>query len=399
MYLRRLILRNIRGFDRLDFDFQRPGGTQPTNYAGWSVVAGDNASGKSALLKAIALTIVGPDNARTLQPAAAGWIREGEQSATIALQLVAGPGDRWIGWNGHREQPFWAELRLARRDRVVVTVGAGRQYAGKDKSPTQGPWADVPEGWYAVGYGPFRRLDGHSLEAGRLMSTRAVVARLATLFREEATLAGVNPWLKHLSHRSLEGHESDRVVLEKTLAVLNHYLPQNDIHVDRVDSGGLWLRQPDGAELPFQDMGDSYQTAIAMVVDMIRQLVAVYGPGALAEMPAAEPAITHGGIVLIDEVDAHLHPTWQRKIGEWFKRIFPNMQFIVTTHSPFICQAADANGLFILPPPGQGREPHRVEDAERMRITASRPDAIYRSPAFGLEDTYSPRGGEDGGDQ
>ena len=46
------------------------------------------------------------------------------------------------------------------------------------------------------------------------------------------------------------------------------------------------------------------------------------------------------GVVLIDEVDAHLHPTWQRRIGLWFREHFPKLQFIVSTHSPLICQAA-----------------------------------------------------------
>ena len=47
------------------------------------------------------------------------------------------------------------------------------------------------------------------------------------------------------------------------------------------------------------------------------------------------------GVILIDEIDAHLHPAWQKRIGFWLKAHFPNIQFIVTTHSPFICQAAD----------------------------------------------------------
>lgn len=47
------------------------------------------------------------------------------------------------------------------------------------------------------------------------------------------------------------------------------------------------------------------------------------------------------GVVLIDEVDAHLHPTWQTRIGQWFTKYFPNIQFIVTTHSPLVCRACE----------------------------------------------------------
>jgi len=393
MYLRRAILENIRSFSDLDFDFERPGDDQHASYAGWSVVLGDNASGKSTLLKAISLAIVGPDNARILQPSAAGWIREGHNSATIALQLIASPEDRWTGPGRvyGSGTPFWAELSLERRDRGIVSIGSGKQYVRKGRGPTRGPWADSPEGWYAVGYGPFRRLYGHSPEAQRLMSTPGAVARFATMFREDATLAEGDLWLKELSHRSLENQVDAREVLTRTLAVLNHRFLQNDIRIDRVDSEGLWLRQPDGAELALQDMSDGYRAAIAMVVDMIRQLVDIYGPGALSEVSESAPTIPHHGMALVDEIDAHLHPSWQRQIGEWFKGIFPNIQFIVTTHSPFICQAADTNGLFALPPPGQGQKPYQVEEEDRLRIIAGRPDTIYLSPAFNMSHTYSPR--------
>lgn len=390
MYLRRAILRNIRGFSDLDFSFERTDGNQTSNYAGWSVVLGDNASGKSTLLKAISLAIVGPDNARILQPSAAGWIREGHEDATIALQLVAGPQDRF-GQGRRYEQPFWAELHLERRRNGIVSISPGKEYVRKSKGPTRGPWADAPEGWYAVGYGPFRRLYGHSPEAQRLMSTPGSVARFATMFREDATLAEGDLWLKELSHRSLENQPDAEEVLQKTLMVLNHNFLQNDIRIDRVDSEGLWLSQPDGAELPLEDMSDGYRAAIAMTVDIIRQLVDVHGPSVLADVDTDNPSVRQNGIVLIDEVDAHLHPKWQREIGSWFKHVFPLVQFIVTTHSPFICQAADTNGLFALPPPGQGQSPHQVAEEDRLKIIASRPNEIYLSPAFNMRHTRSPQ--------
>ena len=95
--------------------------------------------------------------------------------------------------------------------------------------------------------------------------------------------------------------------------------------------------------------------------------------------------------VLIDEIDAHLHPEWQREIGFWLKRHFPNIQFLVTTHSPIICQAADENGLFVLPEPGSGDKPHALTVEEYRTVIVSRPDTILLTPAFGLQNTRSPR--------
>ena len=50
----------------------------------------------------------------------------------------------------------------------------------------------------------------------------------------------------------------------------------------------------------------------------------------------------------IDELDTHLHPTWQREISFWLKERFPRLQFIVATHTPFVPQAADEGGLYLL---------------------------------------------------
>ena len=97
------------------------------------------------------------------------------------------------------------------------------------------------------------------------------------------------------------------------------------------------------------------------------------------------------GVVLVDEIDAHLHPEWQREVGFWLKRHFPNIQFLVTTHSPIICQAADPNGLFVLPEPGGDASPRPLTQAEYETVVASRPDTILLTAAFGLQNTRSPR--------
>ena len=62
----------------------------------------------------------------------------------------------------------------------------------------------------------------------------------------------------------------------------------------------------------------------------------------------------------------------------------------MTTHSPIICQAADPNGLFVLPEPGSGETARALTSAEYSEVIASRPDTILRSAAFGLQNTRSP---------
>jgi len=216
--------------------------------------------------------------------------------------------------------------------------------------------------------------------------------RFVTMFQEAASLAEVDQWLRNLKHKELENRAAEREQLALLLEILRDDLLPNQITVDRVDSDGLWLRDRNGVQLAWGEMSDGYRAALALLADIIRHLISVYGVVGLTDRgPNGKLFIKRSGVVLIDEVDAHLHPEWQREIGFWLKQHFPKMQFLVTTHSPIICQAADPNGLFVLPEPGSDVAPRALTQGEYEKVIASRPDTILLTPAFGLQNTRSPR--------
>jgi hypothetical protein len=217
--------------------------------------------------------------------------------------------------------------------------------------------------------------------------------RFVTMFQEAASLYEVDQWLRNLSHKKLEGRSPESgQQLDLLLEILRDELMPNQITVDRVDSDGLWLRDRNGLQLAWTEMSDGYRAALALLADILRHLIAAYGIDGLADRGAdGKLRIVRSGVVMIDEIDAHLHPEWQREIGFWLKRHFPNVQFLVTTHSPIICQAADENGLFVLPEPGSGDAPRALTDDEYKTVISSRPDTILLTPAFSLQNTRSPR--------
>lgn len=230
---------------------------------------------------------------------------------------------------------------------------------------------------------------GASPEAARQMVAPAT-ERFVTIFQEAASLAEVDQWLRNLKHKELENKKPDEQ-LALVLGVLRDDLMPNRITVDRVDSDGLWLKDRNGVQLSWADMSDGYRSAAALLADIIRHLIDTCGFAGLGEIAAdGKNVIKKSGVVLIDEVDAHLHPAWQREIGFWLKRHFPNIQFLVTSHSPLICQAADEKGLFVLPQPASGKAPRQLDDEEYRKVIASRPDTILLTPAFGLQNTRSP---------
>jgi len=383
MYIDKIKLTHIRGFASLEFDLARPSGT----HAGWTVFTGDNGAGKSSLLKAIAVGLTGRDTARALQPSFHRWVSDGQSEGSIELMVTPEKGlDEFTGGGktAYKSFPATIHLRTIGKETVVETLDT-------QKTARRGLWATGSAGWFSCGYGPFRRVFGASPEATRLM-VGAATERFVTMFQEAASLFEVDQWMRNLSHKKLEHKPAETRHLEILLEILRDDLMPNQITVDRVDSDGLWLKDRRGLQLAWGDMSDGYRAALALLADILRHLINAYGgEGLTARGPDGKLFIAKGGVVMIDEIDAHLHPEWQREIGFWLKQHFPKIQFLVTTHSPIICQAADENGLFVLPEPGSAEPARALTADEYLRVITSRPDTILLTPAFGLTNTRSPR--------
>jgi predicted ATPase len=391
MYIDKISLQNVRGFDSLNFNLGRPDGT----HAGWTVFTGDNGSGKSTLLKAIAVCLTGKDTARALQPSFHRWIRDGSTSeSSIQLELLQCVDDDSMAEKGRTPETFKFPAKVTLKNGGKETTIDSAIPATKPPSyqtPQRSIWSPNAAGWFSCGYGPFRRMFGASPEATRQMVAPST-ERFVTMFQEAASLAEVDQWLRNLKHKELESRAAEKEQLALVLDLLRDDLMPNHITVDRVDSDGLWLRDRNGVELAWSEMSDGYRSAAALLADIVRHLIGTYGLDGLSEKAnSGKTVIKRSGVVLIDEIDAHLHPEWQRNIGFWLKRHFPKIQFLVTTHSPIICQAADENGLFVLSEPGSDVVPRQLTDEEYRKVIASRPDTILLTPAFGLQNTRSPR--------
>ena len=113
------------------------------------------------------------------------------------------------------------------------------------------------------------------------------------------------------------------------------YLEDDLIGIFKSDDGVLNM-------LPFKKLSDGYRNLIGMVADMIYRCVQ------LNPWLGEKVTIETEGVVLIDEIDLHLHPEWQKKIVGDLKKVFPGIQFIASTHSPFIVQSLAKDELIIL---------------------------------------------------
>jgi hypothetical protein len=208
-----------------------------------------------------------------------------------------------------------------------------------------------------------------------------------SLFREDASLVESIQWLRELHLRRLEAREGATELLESVLKLLRDGLLPDSTRVVDVDSEGLWIEQR-GVKLPLTEMSDGYRTTTALVMDLSRQLYEAYQEFVLVEQNGKWCA-PYPGVVLIDEIELHLHVSWQQRIGFWLKEHFPNIQFIVTTHSPFVCQAADPRGLIRLPAPGEERTAEHVSDDLYRTVVNGTVDEAVLTELFGLEHVHS----------
>ncbi|MGT2426294.1 AAA family ATPase [Amnibacterium kyonggiense] len=251
-----------------------------------------------------------------------------------------------------------------------------------------------PSGWFAAGYGPFRRLAGTSGEVARLMAGDWTAARFATLFREEASLAETVQWLQQVNYRARFGRANYAELEHQVIALLNDGLFPDGHVVDRVDPDGLWIQRRDSTPIRVDEMSDGYRTVAALVTDIVRQIYECFDgkmewAKSEGEPQKHVPALENSGVVLIDEIDVHLHVSWQKKIGPWLKLHFPYVQFIVSTHSPYVCQTADTLGIIRLPGPDDTFAPELASPELFQRVVGGSADDATLSELFGLDSPYS----------
>jgi len=399
VYLHALRLQNIKCFESLSFEFARP----DASYAGLSVILGGNAAGKSTILRAIAMALSGPQVAAQLLGAPMGWVRDGSSRGKIDAEVQW--DDRWDKLKESGKPPGKPlETRLALTQESAESSPSIRpnyprtSKQGRVTSAERGPWNTAAAGWFLAAYGPFRRLTGSSTDAVRYALAPGKVSSCVTLFREDAALSESETWLRQAHARELEaatrpGPRSGFV--ERVVQFLNTGLLPDGLTITRVTVDDVLVEGPTGGPLPMRDLSDGCRSAFALMLDLVHHMAEAYGTdGLFSEAPDGVLTVQAPGVVLVDEIEAHLHPAWQSTICEWLRTRFPAVQFILTTHSPLVAQAADPGGLFVLPLPGElgrGRSPRRLGPAEESKILMARAEKVLLGEAFGLRRTWSQR--------
>ena len=237
------------------------------------------------------------------------------------------------------------------------------------------------------------RLKPYAFGASRRMGNGSLTETqnpdpVATLFSDDAALINAEAWLLETDFAIANAKDEIKKYLEKRYELVKETLKKLlpdvlDFRIKKITKtktqAAIEVKTHYGW-VAMKELSYGYLTFIGWVVDLAARMFDRYPD---SKNPLAEPAI-----VLVDEIDLHLHPKWQRQIIEFLTKIFSETQFIVTAHSPLIVQAAENANLVLLKREGDGVKIYN--DMEKEAIEGWRIDQVLASDLFGLESTRPP---------
>jgi predicted ATP-binding protein involved in virulence len=196
-------------------------------------------------------------------------------------------------------------------------------------------------------------------------------------------LPNAEDWLAQADYAAkTSGSEQALLRLQRMKEILIQLLPDVEDFRFGVTEGKTILPLIE-AKTPYnwvriRDLSLGYQTSLAWMVDFAARMLDSYPD---SPNPLAEPAIC-----LVDEIDLHMHPKWQRELIKMLSETFPKTQFIVTAHSPLIIQAApNANLALLRRVKGEKEGEDYVEIVNDVdEIRKWRVDQILESELFGV---------------
>ena len=316
MKLKHLILANFRIFERAIFDFQ----------PGMNLLVGINGTGKSSVLDVLRILLSSCVGLKDSKIAADDF--------TFGRSILAGElyftNDSLYRASGKRIPPS---------DKRAPTVLTEMGWSGETRERTQG----VPEKPIAVYFSPLRAFltDREQKEISDWSRTGEQTVPYAEALSPGRKLQA-REFAKWMAAQKLQSRSDADPIATRRLQVLQSVVSQFLENYTRIEDGPIpTLLDEDENPLNIKQLSDGERDLLALVFDLAYYL-------SQANPKLEDPLRDGEAIVLIDELDLHLHPRWQRTIVEKLTTTFPNCQFIATTHSPQIIGECDPAGLILL---------------------------------------------------
>ncbi|WP_299764439.1 AAA family ATPase [uncultured Dokdonia sp.] len=281
--IKKIEISNFKNIKLLTLDFPK----STTSEEPWMVLLGENGTGKSSVLQAVALTLAGEERANALGLDASKFINQNTRAKTgyvkVFLEGLDEPCELHFSKESRRFTCNFMESKV-----ILLAFGSTRLMA------------DVSEGTDSINN----------------------VRNLRNLFDPFATLPDVEEWISNPNTVSVLQFDQIAIELKKLLQ-----LPEDKLIYRRKTKEGryeLFIKvSKERHGIRVRELSAGYQAIIVMTLTIIRELLSTWDTFSIAE-----------GIVLIDEIGVHLHPKWKLQIIGTLRAIFPAMNFLITTHEP-----------------------------------------------------------------
>ncbi len=317
-------IRNFKGIEDLRIDFK----TDVPPERSWLFLLGENGSGKSSVLQAMALGLR-VDEALLTPTVIRRLIRKGQEEAEITIK--------------ERDSDNIIRTFLRRSEGLVLQEGRFNSFL--------------------FGYGSLRLSEDY---AEQKAGEDKQQISYDNLFHPVKPLNDITEWLMNI-------HAYDRTLFDRVAYSIKQLLPHdfNDNELTIVD-GEIVFKN---SEKSFSSLSDGFKSTIILAVDIMMKL-----SSANADMDKLS------GVVLIDELGNQLHPRWQMRIVEQLRKVFTNLNFIVSTHHP-LCLRGSQEGEILLMKQIEGKLEAITDlpDPKDLRV-----DQILSSEFFGLNSLIDP---------
>jgi ABC-type multidrug transport system ATPase subunit len=374
--LKSVTLKNIGPFADLTLELD----------SGWTVLLGDNGVGKSTVLRAIAVGLAGSEAGE----AAGRLISAGKESAGGSIKLRTEAGTEYT-------------TLITKGDRTIVQ--------------SQGSRPLEVERWLALGFPPLRTftltpvIDLPSPGLQRLTS-----GDLTPLIKGELDPRPdkLKAWLIDLDYRDKDERVSNRSswsflrkedpptqftsLIEQFFRVIRDLTPGLKLGQVKIDpvKKEVYVETEEGL-LRIEMVSQGTQSLLGWVGILMQRLNDFYSQTPSSPLQgSAGPVrslLEQHALVLMDEIDAHMHPKWQQQIVHTLKQLFPNVQFIATTHSPLIVAGMERREVLVARRGGEGEKNagRVVIERPKQKLKGLRADQILTATGlFNMESTLTP---------
>lgn len=384
LHFRSITLENVRAF----------GGGQTLSLtdgngraSAWTLILGENGVGKTTVMQALARMRPIPAFPRDASPGGAGEDAGAPSRSEPELSRHENDEIHRFVRSGKGSVMMSIGASLETTSGEVVDVGVVCE-SRNDKLVSvkfeQAHHELAAEGPLVIGYGASRHV-GHG--------NAAVVAErdpTEPLFSEAIDLFDAEEILGIMHYAALSGgRKRDLSRLEDLKLAVADLIPDMaasdiDVRGPRVPGrpereAGVHVRTPSGI-IPLSNLSHGYQTVFAWTVDLAWRLYGAY--------PQSQNPLRERAVVLIDEIDLHLHPRWQRSLRRHLLRHFPGIQFVATTHSPITAQETLSAGGNVAVVRWEGK--HAVILNNPLPPRDWRFDQVLSSDLFGFDSSRGP---------